>query len=127
VNASSSPEDDVWSAWLLHRRHADDPQYERAIEWAIERIGPTLHVLMTDISEPILWHAEQRAFQREVHRQCTFLHCDADKEKSCHSPIANYSERDLIRLAHTAGSDEMHLELHMDVIPSIVPNWQAFF
>jgi hypothetical protein len=115
VNASSSPEDDLWSEWLLHRRHADDPEYGRAIERviegyadrvldharldsgmtlldvgtgdgliafrAIERIGPTLRVLMTDISEPILRHAEHGAFERKVHGQCTFLRCCADRLK----------------------------------------------
>ena len=182
---------------------------------AIERIGPSLRVLMTDISEPLLRLAEQRAYERQVHPQCTFLHCGAarlegiadatvdvvttravlayvaDKEgalreflrvlkpggrvslaepilqddafaaralksmvesrpasmlnrftpllhrwkaaqfpdteeKSRASPIANYSERDLLRLAHVAGFDELHLEFHIDVIPSIVPSWQAF-
>lgn len=248
MNTSSSPGDDIWSEWLLHRRHADDPQFERAIDRtveryadrvldharletgmtladvgtgngviafrAIERIGATLRVLLTDISEPILRHAEQRALERKVHGQCTFLRCGADRlegvadgavdvvttravlayvsdkegalreflrvlkpgghislaepilqddafaaralktlvesrpatvnrftpllhrwkaaqfpdteEKTRQSPIANYSERDLIRLAHTAGFDELHLELHIDVIPSIVPHWQAF-
>lgn len=249
MSASSSPEGDLWSEWLLHRRHADDPQYARAIEQAIERyadrvldharlesdmtlldvgtgdgliafraierIGPTLRVLMTDISEPILRHAEHVALERKVHGQCTFLRCAADRlegvadaavdvvttravlayvthkenalreflrvlkpggrislaepilqddafaaralktlvegrppatlhrftpllhrwkaaqfpdteEKSSQSPIANYSERDLIRFAHTAGFDELHLELHIDVVPSIVPNWKAF-
>lgn len=182
---------------------------------AIERVGPTLRVVMTDISEPILQQAERRSHERGVHRQCTFLRCAADRlegvpdgavdvvttravlayvsdkqralqeflrvlkpgghislaepifqddafaaralktlvesrpaatlnrfipllhrwkaaqfpdteEKGRESPIANYSERDLFRFAHTAGFDELHLELHIDVVPSLVPNWQAF-
>jgi ubiquinone/menaquinone biosynthesis C-methylase UbiE len=246
---SVNPSHDIWSEWLLHRRHADDPRYDQAIRRAIERyadrvldfarlasgmvladvgtgdglvafraierIGATLRVQMTDISEPILLHTEQRAVERGVRGQCTFLRCSADRlegiapgtvdvvttravlayvadkvgalreflrvlkpggrlslaepilqddafstralktlletrpapsphrfmpllhrwkaaqypdteEKIRNSPIANYSERDLIRLAHAAGFDELHLELHIDVVPSIIPNWQGF-
>lgn len=249
VSMSSIPEDDVWSEWLLHRRHADDPQWEQAMRRSIEhyadrvleharlapgmqlldvgtgdglvgfraidRIGSTLRVQMTDISERMLRHAEQRALELGVHGQCRFSRCGADKlegivdgtidvvttravlayvadkrgalreflrvlkpggrislaepifqddafstralktllesrpagtlhplmpllhrwkaaqfpdtdEKTRTSPIANYSERDLIRMAQAAGFEELHLELHIDVIPSPIPNWQAF-
>jgi ubiquinone/menaquinone biosynthesis C-methylase UbiE len=249
MSTSSTPEDDVWSQWLLHRRHADDPQWEPAVQQSIERyadrvldnarlapgmqlldvgtgdglvglraiarIGLTLRVLMTDISEQLLRHAEQRAVELGVRRQCIFLHCGADRldgigdetvdvvttravlayiadkkralreflrvlkpggrislcepvfqddafstqalktllesrptdalhpfmpllhrwkaaqypdtaEKIRKSPIANYSERDLIRVAQGAGFEELHLELHIDVIPSPIPNWEAF-
>jgi hypothetical protein len=34
---------DVWSEWLLHRRHADDPAYERVIRSVV-----------VSIAEPIL-------------------------------------------------------------------------
>lgn len=47
-------------------------------------------------------------------------------EKIRNSPIANYSERDLIRVAQATGFVELHLELHIDVLPSPIPNWQAF-
>lgn len=182
---------------------------------AIGRIGATLRVQMTDISERMLRHAEQRALELGVRRQCTFLHCGADRlegiadetadvvttravlayvsdkksalreflrvlkpggrislaepifqddafstqalkrllesrpvdalhplvpllhrwkkaqfpdteEKIRKSPIANYSERDLIRIAQGVGFSELHLELHIDVIPSPIPNWEAF-
>lgn len=242
-------EGDVWSEWLLHRKHADDPQWERAVQQnferyadrvienarlspgmqlldvgtgdgvvgfrAIHRFGSTLRVQMTDISERMLRHAEQRAVELGIRGQCTFLQCEADRlegiadgtvdvvttravlayvadkgaalreflrvlrpggrislaepifqddafaaralkkllesrpagtldrfmpllhrwksaqfpdteEKIRSSPIANYSERDLIRLAQAAGFEELHLELHIDVIPSPIPNWQAF-
>ena len=46
---------------------------------AIDRIGPSLHVILTDISLPLLRHAERIAVQRDVRRQCTFLECDAEK------------------------------------------------
>jgi arsenite methyltransferase len=104
---------DVWSEWLLHRRHADDPAYERVVHSvverladrvlddaklspgmtladigagegllafrAIERAGPALQVILTDISGPMLRHAEARAVRRGVRSQCTFLECSAEK------------------------------------------------
>lgn len=250
MSTNSTPEDDIWSEWLLHRRHADDPQWEPAVQQSIERyadrvldnahlapgmrlldvgtgdglvglraiarIGSTLQVQMTDISERMLRHAEQRALDLGVRGQCDFLHCAADRlegigdetvdvvttravlayiadkgralreflrvlkpggrislcepvfqddafstralktllesrrstdalhpfmpllhrwkaaqypdtaEKIRNSPIANYSERDLIRVAQATGFVELHLELHIDVLPSPIPNWQAF-
>jgi ubiquinone/menaquinone biosynthesis C-methylase UbiE len=246
---SSTPEDDIWSEWLLHRRHADDPQWELAVQQSIERyadrvldnarlapgmqlldvgtgdgliglraiarIGITLRVQMTDISERMLRHAAQRAAELGVRRQCEFIHCAAHRfesigdemidvvttravlayiadkegalreflrvlkpggrislcepvfqddafstralktllesrpadalhpfmpllhrwkaaqfpdtaEKIRKSSIANYSERDLIRVAQAVGFEELHLELHIDLIPSPIPNWQAF-
>jgi arsenite methyltransferase len=104
---------DVWSEWLLHRRHADDAAYERIVQGAvgrladrvlddakltagmtladigagegllafraIERIGPTLQVMLTDISGPMLRHAEGLAVERGVRSQCKFLECSAEK------------------------------------------------
>jgi arsenite methyltransferase len=46
---------------------------------AIERIGPSLRVIMTDISAPMLRHAEAIAVERKVRSQCTFLKCSAEK------------------------------------------------
>ena len=182
---------------------------------AIARIGITLRVQMTDISERMLQHAAQRAAELGVSKQCEFIHCAADRletigaetidvvttravlayvadkeralreflrvlkpggrislcepifqddafstqalktllekrpaealhpfmpllhrwkaaqfpdtaEKIRQSPIANYSERDLIRVAQTVGFEDLHLELHIDLIPSPIPTWQAF-
>ncbi len=104
---------DEWSDWLLHGRHANDPDFERIVRVAInrvadyvldaaelapgmtvadigsgdglvafraiERIGPSLNVILTDISVPLLRHAEMLATERGVHDQCTFLHCSAEK------------------------------------------------
>src|SRR5579863_3077829 len=98
---------DVWSEWLLHRRHADDPAVADAVRAeveryadrvldaarlapgmtladvgageglvafrAIDRVGPTLRVLLMDVSAPMLRHAEMLATQRQVHAQCAFL------------------------------------------------------
>ena len=46
---------------------------------AIDRIGPSLSVILTDISAPMLRHSEALAVQREVRNQCTFLECSAEK------------------------------------------------
>jgi arsenite methyltransferase len=182
---------------------------------AIERIGPTLRVWLTDVSEPLLHRAESQAVERGVRSQCTLLRCPADRlegiadasvdvlvtrsvlayvadktaalrefhrvlkpggrislaepvyqddalaasairqviesnppegvtplmvllhrwkaaqypdteAKILESPIANYSERDMIRFAQSAGFVELHLELHIDTLPSIVRTWSVF-
>jgi ubiquinone/menaquinone biosynthesis C-methylase UbiE len=46
---------------------------------AIERIGPSLRVVLTDISAPLLRHVEGLACERGVREQCTFIECGADK------------------------------------------------
>lgn len=108
----NAPMMDLWSQWLLHGRHADDPQLQRAVRGvvdcyidrvldgallaagqrlvdvgtgegvvafrAIERIGQTLRVWLTDISEPMLRHARAQAMERGVLAQCSFLRCPAD-------------------------------------------------
>ena len=182
---------------------------------AIERVGASLRVWLTDISEPMLRHAETQAAERGVRDQCTFVRCTADhlegipdtsadvvvtrsvlayvfdktaalrefhrvlkpggrislaepvyqddalaasamrsviesnppdrvspmtvllhrwkaaqypdtEAKILASPIANYSERDMIRFAQAAGFTELHLELHIDTLPSIVRSWEVF-
>ena len=45
---------------------------------AIDRIGPSLRVTLTDVSEPMLRYAESLSERRHVRSQCTFLHCAAD-------------------------------------------------
>jgi arsenite methyltransferase len=240
---------DVWSEWLLHRRHADDAAYARVVRTvveriadrvldaanlsagmsladigagegllafkAIERIGPSLRVTMTDISAPLLRHAEANSVERNVRSQCTFLECSAEKlfgiadstldvvatraalayvpgksaalrefhrvlkpggrlsiaepilqdeaffaralrkrvdvqpagsedrfltllhrwkaaqfpdtEELCSaSPITNYSERDLLNIVRGSGFAEIHLELHIDVAPSLITSWEVF-
>jgi arsenite methyltransferase len=249
VNDEKFPTDDAWSQWLLHGRHADDPQLREAVRAivdryidrvldgarpapdetladigsgegllafrAIERAGPTLRVWLTDISEPMLRHAEEQAIGRGIRDQCRFLCRPGDRlegigdasvdavttrsvlayipdktaalrefhrilkpggrlsiaepvmqddalaaramkavidskppdevsplmrllhrwkaaqypdteEKIRSSPLANYSERDMIRFAQNAGFADLHLELHIDIIPSIFRDWEAF-
>jgi ubiquinone/menaquinone biosynthesis C-methylase UbiE len=239
---------DVWSEWLLHQRHADDPAYgqvvqsvvrgyaDRVLEGAqlaagmtlvdvgageglvafraIDRIGPSLRVILTDVSTPMLRYAESVALQRNVRPQCTFLECTAenltgiadasvdvvatraalayvadkkaaleeffrilkpggrlsiaepilqdeafyaralrrrvddqsqpadrfltllhrwkaaqfpDTEQACAaSPIANYSERDLLNMVRGAGFVDIRLQLHIDVTVSPITSWEVF-
>jgi arsenite methyltransferase len=46
---------------------------------AIERVGPSLRVILADISVPLLRHAEALANARGVQHQCTFVECAADR------------------------------------------------
>lgn len=46
---------------------------------AIDRIGPTLRVLMADISDDLLAHDKKVAAERGVSSQCTFLAVSAEK------------------------------------------------
>jgi arsenite methyltransferase len=181
---------------------------------AIERIGATLRVVLTDISEPLLRHAEKSAVQRGVSGQCRFIQCSAealagiddasadvvaaraaiayvpdkaaafrefhrvlkpggrlaiaepilqdeaffaralkkrvddpaqrkdlfltllhrwkaaqfpDTEEACAaSSLTNFSERDLVNFARNCGLADIHLELHIDVFPSLIKVWDVF-
>lgn len=42
------------------------------------------------------------------------------------SAIANYGERDLLRFAQNAGFVDLHLELHIDTVPSLMRDWNVF-
>jgi ubiquinone/menaquinone biosynthesis C-methylase UbiE len=240
---------DVWSEWLLHGRHGDDPAFAEIVHAgverfadrvldaaqlapgmrladigagegliafrAIERIGSTLSVLLTDVSAPMLQHAESLALQRQIHNQCSFLLCPADRldgiadasvdvvttravlayvpnksaalrefrrvlkpggrisvaepilqddaflatalrarvetqgvesqdrflpllhrwkaaqypdtvENLAKSPLVNYSERNLFDFVRSAGFIDIHLELHIDLSPSIIRSWELF-
>lgn len=46
---------------------------------AIDRVGPSLRVVLTDISATMLRHAERLASERGVRQQCTFVECAADE------------------------------------------------
>ena len=48
---------------------------------AIERIGPSLRVVFTDVSAPMLQHAETLAIDRGVRNQCVFHRCPAENLK----------------------------------------------
>jgi arsenite methyltransferase len=182
---------------------------------AIDRIGPSLRVILADISSPLLHHAQVQATRRGVMEQCSFLECSAERlaeiadtsvdalttravlvyvankaaalaefhrvlkpggrislaepifqdeafvactlkkmvespgtgtqdpflpllyrwkaaqfpdtpEKLAASPIANFSERTLFESIRVCGFTNIHLELHMDLQPSIIPSWKIF-
>jgi ubiquinone/menaquinone biosynthesis C-methylase UbiE len=46
---------------------------------AIARIGPSLKVILADISAPLLRHTEEIAIQKGVREQCTFVEGPAEK------------------------------------------------
>jgi arsenite methyltransferase len=46
---------------------------------AIERFGPTLRLILTDVSEPLLLRARAHAVELGVQDQCTFILCGADQ------------------------------------------------
>jgi ubiquinone/menaquinone biosynthesis C-methylase UbiE len=240
---------DVWSEWLLHGRHGDNPAYGRLVDeavaayarrvidgaqlrpgmtlvdvgageglvafQAIDRVGPTLKVVLTDVSATMLEHAQKLATQRGVQGQCSFVECTAERLdaiadasvdvlttravlayvpdkpaalreffrilkpggrisiaepilqddalyarvlRNCvdgqsaqppdrftellhrwkaaqfpdtaalcaASPIANYSERDLLSFVQAAGFSDVHLQLHIDVTPSRITSWEVF-
>ncbi len=45
---------------------------------AIERLGAAVHVFVTDISAPLLHHAEIVATRLNIQSQCTFVECSAE-------------------------------------------------
>ena len=103
---------DIWSQWLLKRRHAGDAarrEYvQRVMEGvrdrvlggaqlksgmtladigagegligfgAIDQVGPSLQVVFTDVSLPLLEYARGVAEQRGVSAQCRFVLADAE-------------------------------------------------
>lgn len=189
---------------------------EGLLAWrAIERVGGSLRVILTDVSAPLLAYAAAAADTRGVRDQCTFIECPADRltgmadasvdvvatraalayvsdkaaalrefhrvlkpgglislcepilqdeaffvrslrrsidvrgataadpflvllhrwksaqfpdtEEACaQSPIVNYSERDLLNVIRAAGFTGIHLELHIDVMPSPITSWKVF-
>ena len=181
---------------------------------AIDRVGPSLKVVLTDVSAPLLRHAERLAIEPGVRKQCEFLNVPAEKivgiadasvdvvmtrsvlayvadkaaalrefhralspggrlsiaepifqddalmtmklrqlidaqppaqtqfllllhrvkaaqfpdtpERMAESSIANYSERDLFRMAGAAAFTEIHMALHVTSIPRISRSWEVF-
>jgi arsenite methyltransferase len=93
------------------------------------------------IAEPILQDEAfyARALRRRIEDQSrpvdrflTLLHrwkaaqFPDTEEASAKSPIVNYSERDLLNLVRGAGFAEIHLQLHIDVAPSLITSWDVF-
>jgi ubiquinone/menaquinone biosynthesis C-methylase UbiE len=181
---------------------------------AIERAGPSLTAILTDVSAPMLRYAQAGALERGVGGQCAFIECSAErlvgiddgavdvvltraslayvpdkaaalrefrrilkpggrislaepilqddafyamalrkrvdekstpndrflallhrwkaaqfpdtKEACARSPITNFSERDLLNMARAAGFRQIHLQLHIDVMPALTTSWEVF-
>jgi arsenite methyltransferase len=41
-------------------------------------------------------------------------------------PLVNFSERDLINMVRDAGFVDIHMQLHIDVAPSLITSWEIF-
>lgn len=182
---------------------------------AIEQVGPSLNVILTDISPALIRHVERTATERGVRGQCKFFECSAEKlagiddeqvdavvtravlayvpdksaamreffrvlkpggrvsmcepimrddalatyalkkmidaqspefrdrflelqcrirsaqfpntiEKISESPLTNFTERDLFRLAQDAGFVDVHMEFHIDSYSTSQTSWNAF-
>lgn len=48
------------------------------------------------------------------------------QEAAARSPIVNYSERDLLSMVRAAGFTDIHVQLHIDVVPSLITSWEVF-
>jgi arsenite methyltransferase len=64
-------------------------------------------------------------FMTLLHRWKAAQYPDTE-EKISKNPLTNYSERDLPRFALGSGFTDVHLELHIDVLPSISSSWDVF-
>jgi arsenite methyltransferase len=181
---------------------------------AIERVGDSLKVILTDLSAAMLEHAESLSHLRDVRSQCTFLEGSAEhlegipdasvdvvtsravlayvtdkraalrefkrvlkpggrlsiaeplmqdeafharalrnriddknrpadrfltllhrwksaqfpdtEEAAAKSPIVNYSERDLLNMVRDVGFAYIHMQLHIDILPSTITSWNVF-
>ena len=49
---------------------------------AIDRVGPALNVILTDISVPMLAHVQKLAARNGIADQCSFIRCSADELSS---------------------------------------------
>ena len=46
---------------------------------AIARLGPSMRVMFTDLSAPLLQYVQALATEMGVQQQCSFFHCSAEK------------------------------------------------
>ena len=56
---------------------------------AIAKAGPSLRVILTDISQPLLNHVEQIATERGIRGQCEFVQGSADKLAGIANSVAD--------------------------------------
>jgi arsenite methyltransferase len=67
----------------------------------------------------------QDRFQYLLHRLKAAQYPDT-LEKIAESPLVNFSERNLFEMVRGAGFTDIHVELHIDLRPSIVRSWEVF-
>jgi ubiquinone/menaquinone biosynthesis C-methylase UbiE len=62
---------------------------------------------------------------RLMHR-CRQAQLPATLEEIAKDPVTNFSERDLVAMAQKAGFDEIHMELHIDVLRYPAVAWDTY-
>jgi ubiquinone/menaquinone biosynthesis C-methylase UbiE len=112
MTAAQDDSSDIWTQWLLHRRHGNDAEFATRLDdqlhrirdrvldaaglgpgmtladvgsgegliafGAVARVGPSLRVIITDASVPLLRRCEDYALARGIASRCTFVHATAD-------------------------------------------------
>jgi ubiquinone/menaquinone biosynthesis C-methylase UbiE len=69
--------------------------------------------------------APANRFLRLLHR-CKAAQYPDTEEGYAKNPLVNFSERDLLNHLRGAGFSDIHLELHIDVAPSLIRSWEVF-
>lgn len=64
-------------------------------------------------------------FLKALHR-CKAAQWPDTPAKMAAFPLTNYTERDLLRAVANAGFKDLHMELHIDMLPSPVRAWEVF-
>ena len=75
-------------------------------------------------ASPLPEHASASVFLRLMQRWKAAQFPSTEEEIRL-SPIANFTERDLVKLAQHAGFVDVHLELHIDVRRSSITKWNV--
>lgn len=83
---------------------------------AIDAIGPSLRVILTDILAPLLRHAETLAIQRNVQDQCRFIECSADALRDIDDTSIDVVTTSAV-LAYVTNSEEAFLEIRRVLRP----------
>jgi SAM-dependent methyltransferase len=83
---------------------------------ALARMGPSLRVVLTDVSVPLLEHAKRCASERGMRHRCTFLHGSADQlEGVAHESVDVVTTRAV--LAYVADKAAALREFHRVLKP----------
>jgi ubiquinone/menaquinone biosynthesis C-methylase UbiE len=60
-----------------------------------------------------------------LHRWKAAQYPDSE-EAYARNPLVNFSERDLLNFVRNAGFVDIHIELHIDVMPALVTSWDVY-